>query len=203
MQLEKQAPVLQDYHQASMLEWLETNGLGGYSSATVTGANERRYHGLLVAAGDTPTERKLLLSKLDETIISSQGRFELGTNNYGNTLYPQGFHYLKHFRKVLFPEFLYEAGGVTLRKSIAMIHGENTVVIIYDVVQANESFTMELLPLLAVRDHHQLTHANDAVLKEGIFANDIYTGKLYDGCRAVYIQCRSAAYTPAPLDTIN
>src|SRR5688500_6921367 len=143
MQLEKHAPLLQDYTQASLLEWLETNGLGGYSSATITGANERRYHGLLVAAGDGPTERKLLLSKLDETVITRKGRFDLGTNNYGDALYPHGFHYLKHFRKVLFPEFLFEADGITLRKSIAMLHGENTVVIIYDVVQATESFTME------------------------------------------------------------
>jgi len=33
-----------------MREWLETNGLGSWASATVTGANTRRYHGLLVVA---------------------------------------------------------------------------------------------------------------------------------------------------------
>ena len=198
MQLEKHSPLLQDYEQASRLEWLETNGLGGYSSTTITGANERRYHGLLVAAGDGPTERKLLLSKLDETIISREGRFDLGTNNYGDTLYPQGFRYLKHFRKVLFPEFLFEAGGITIRKSIAMVHGENTVVIIYDVVQATESFTLELTPMLAVRDHHQLTRANDAAIREGKFDNDTYTGRLYFGKPEVYIRCAGAVYTPAP-----
>ncbi|HEX7529245.1 MAG TPA: glycogen debranching enzyme N-terminal domain-containing protein, partial [Thermoanaerobaculia bacterium] len=26
-------------------EWLETNGLGGYSMSTATGENTRRYHG--------------------------------------------------------------------------------------------------------------------------------------------------------------
>ena len=31
-------------------EWLSANGLGGYASGTVSGANTRRYHGLLVAA---------------------------------------------------------------------------------------------------------------------------------------------------------
>ena len=38
-----------DYSKSSHLEWLETNGLGGFASGTVSGANTRRYHGLLVA----------------------------------------------------------------------------------------------------------------------------------------------------------
>ena len=30
-------------------EWIITNGLGGYCSSTIIGANTRKYHGLLVA----------------------------------------------------------------------------------------------------------------------------------------------------------
>ena len=39
-----------DYSKSSHLEWLETNGLGSFASGTVSGANTRRYHGLLVAS---------------------------------------------------------------------------------------------------------------------------------------------------------
>ena len=39
-----------DLDAASEREWLETNGIGGFASSTVTGANTRRYHGLLTAA---------------------------------------------------------------------------------------------------------------------------------------------------------
>ena len=35
---------------ATRLEWLVTNGIGGYASGTVAGVLTRRYHGLLVAA---------------------------------------------------------------------------------------------------------------------------------------------------------
>jgi len=28
-------------------EWLDTNGIGGFSSSTIVGLNTRRYHGLL------------------------------------------------------------------------------------------------------------------------------------------------------------
>ena len=30
-------------------EWVITNGIGGFASSTILGANTRRYHGLLVA----------------------------------------------------------------------------------------------------------------------------------------------------------
>ena len=50
-------------------EWLETNGLGGFASSTISGANIRRYNGLLIAATQPPTVRHLLLSKLEEILI--------------------------------------------------------------------------------------------------------------------------------------
>ena len=42
--------ITQDFERAIGLEWLETNGLGGWAGTTVAGAHSRRYHGLLVAA---------------------------------------------------------------------------------------------------------------------------------------------------------
>jgi predicted glycogen debranching enzyme len=198
MQLEKETSALNDYYLANRCEWLETNGLGGYSSSSITGSNERRYHGILVAAGEDVTNRRMLLSKLDETIITTGGRFELATNNYGDTLHPQGFQHMKHFRKVLFPEWLFEAGEVKLRKTIAMIEAQNTVVIIYDVVEAGEPFSLELLPLLAVRDHHELTHKNDGVHQEARFSSDIYEARLYDHQSVVFIKCPGARYQPCP-----
>ena len=49
-------------------EWLVTNGLGGFAMGTLSGANTRRYHGLLVAALQPPTHRHVIVSKLEETI---------------------------------------------------------------------------------------------------------------------------------------
>src|SRR6478736_9483620 len=79
-------------------EWLETNGLGGWAGSSITGCNTRRYHGLLVAATKPPTERMVLLSKLDETLIVNNERFELGTNRYdGDHIHPQGYQFLSSF----------------------------------------------------------------------------------------------------------
>ena len=38
-----------DLNAALSREWLETNGIGGFSSSTISGLNTRRYHGLLTA----------------------------------------------------------------------------------------------------------------------------------------------------------
>jgi hypothetical protein len=61
------------YEEGTGREWLVTNGLGGYASSTIIGANTRSYHGLLVAATDPPAERTLLLSSLDEELTTESG----------------------------------------------------------------------------------------------------------------------------------
>src|ERR1044071_1485583 len=50
-------------------EWLVTNGLGGYASASVSGACTRRYHGLLIASLPTPLGRMVMLSHFGEQIV--------------------------------------------------------------------------------------------------------------------------------------
>jgi len=195
---EKDSTTLQDFVTATGCEWQETNGLGGWSSSTLIGCHTRRYHGLLVAATVPPSERMVLVSKLDETIVTATGRFELGTNNYDNTIHPQGYQYMIGFSKTFFPEFFYEAGAVQLKKTICMVQGENTVLVLYKVIKAANPFTMELLPLLAVRDYHSLVHANDAVNREACFQNDVFTTKSYPGTPTIYIKIPGARFTAAP-----
>ena len=55
-------------------EWIVTNGLGGYSSATVAGVITRRYHGLLVAALPAPLGRVVMFNHLAEFIHLRDGR---------------------------------------------------------------------------------------------------------------------------------
>src|SRR5215210_2684693 len=100
--------------EASQREWLETNGLGGFASSTITGLNTRRYHGLLTAATRPPVGRMVLLSKVEEALVMDGQRFELSVNQYPNTVHPRGFQYLKDFRLDPFPIFTYEVKGVQI-----------------------------------------------------------------------------------------
>ena len=151
---------------AARREWLETNGLGGFASSTITGMNTRRYHGLLVAATRPPVGRMVLLSKMEETLIIGGRRVQLASNRYPGVVHPQGHLYLKEFRRDPFPVFVYEAEGFVLEKSVFMIHGENSTVVQYE-LRAPKDFTttaaLELRPLIAFRDYHSTTHENGAI----------------------------------------
>lgn len=182
----------------SCTEWLETNGLGGYSGSTICGCNTRRYHGLLVAATTPPAERMVLLNKLDETLVTNNNRYQLGCNNYNGTISPDGYKYLTGFNRDIFPVFTYTAGGITITKTIAMVHGENTVVIWYEVIAASEAFTMQLLPLMAVRGYHNLAHANDYIKKHFSFLDGVFSAQLYDDTPTVFIHAPGAAFTSEP-----
>ena len=61
---------------AAKLEWLSTNALGGYAFATVSGALQRRWHGVLIAATDPPAGRTMLVSKVEITVITKGARTE-------------------------------------------------------------------------------------------------------------------------------
>jgi predicted glycogen debranching enzyme len=197
MKLKKDKTHLQNYNAAIQNEWLETNSLGGWSSSSIIGCHTRRYHGLLVAATKPPTERSVLLSKLDETIVTNNARYELGVNDYGEVIHPAGNQYLKSFTKELFPEWLYELNGIQLKKTIAMIHDENTVVIIYDVLKAKKSFTLELLPLMADRFYHSLQHAGPQMHWDADFNNGTFHNKP-DGVLDVYINIPGSVYRDGP-----
>ncbi|HZB11772.1 MAG TPA: glycogen debranching enzyme N-terminal domain-containing protein, partial [Chryseolinea sp.] len=114
--------VLSGFEACQNLEWIETNGLGGYASGTVSGAHSRKYHGLLVAAAQPPVGRMNVLSKLDEAIIVDEMRYELGTNQYPGLIHPEGYKYLTTFERDLFPEFHFQVNGIEIKKTIASIH---------------------------------------------------------------------------------
>src|SRR5262245_33755854 len=57
-----------DPDRLTALEWLVTNGLGGYASGTLGGVLTRRYHALLIAALPAPLGRVVLVSRLDERV---------------------------------------------------------------------------------------------------------------------------------------
>jgi predicted glycogen debranching enzyme len=195
---------LNDYASSSQLEWLETNGQGGYASSSLSGANTRRYHGLLVASLNPPVERTVLLSKLDETLLIEEEdqtepiQLALGANQFPGTLYPRGFEYLTSFEHSPFPVFTYQAEGITLRKTIAAVSGENTTLIIYEVEEATSPFTLSLLPLYSGRDFHKLSHVNDAIGRQYLFDDHIFrTLNDQDGTE-LFISVPGATFREAP-----
>jgi predicted glycogen debranching enzyme len=156
-----------DLPEASSREWLETNGIGGFASSTIIGLNSRRYHSLLTAATKPPVGRVVLLSKLEETLVIDAGRFELSTNQYKGAIHPRGYLYLDSFRLDPFPVFTYRVDDIQIEKSVFLVQGENTVVVQYSLPGAPTTrCILEVRPLIAFRDFHSTTHANDAISRK-------------------------------------
>ena len=193
--------VLHDFERASGLEWLETNGLGGWASSSITFANTRRYHGMLVAALPGRTERTVLVAKFDETVAG----VDLASNRFPGCIHPRGFEHLVSFRRDLFPVWEYATGGITLRKTIVAPHGWNATIIVYEVIDCGSPFELRLSPFLAGRDYHSLIHDNDAALPY-VHINvpgatfeakpDRWKNFVYDRERERGLDCEEDLFTP-------
>jgi len=124
---------------------------------TISGANTRRYHGLLVVSLRPPVERFLILSKLDETAVIDGAEIALGTNQYPGTLHPSGFRHLVEFRLDPFPIWTFDVAGARLQKKVFLVHAEQTLIVQY---RATRACRLRVQPLLAFRDYHSLGKAN-------------------------------------------
>jgi len=179
-------------------EWLETNGIGGFSSSTICGLNTRRYHGLLVAATKPPVGRYVLLSKLEEILLIDGRQYELSANQYPGVIHPQGFKYQTDFSLDPFPKFTYEIEGVRLEKSVFMVQGENTTVVQYEVNHSTDhhDIKLQIRPLIAFRDYHSTTHENNALNAQVETEPGLTTFRPYNDLPSLHL-----AHNPADLDT--
>jgi predicted glycogen debranching enzyme len=137
-------------------EWLITNGVGGYASGTVAGVVTRRYHGLLIAALPAPVGRIMLLPHLSEQIRLPDGqniRFS-GEERTGSPLAVHGANYLAEFRlEAGLPVWRYQVGEIVLEKRILLPHQQNTVYVIYRLIDGPVCIRLKLLPSVQFRSH--------------------------------------------------
>ena len=163
MKLQFDAMTCQDLEQSSRLEWLETNGLGGFASGTVSGIHTRRYHGLLTSALQPPVGRVLLVAKFEDTLVVDGHRIDLSANLYEGAVHPEGYQYLREFRLDPFPTWSYEIGDASVEKRVFMVHGQDATIVEYEIHGLCKDCHLEVRPLVAYRDYHATTHSNPAL----------------------------------------
>ncbi|MCZ6678284.1 MAG: glycogen debranching enzyme N-terminal domain-containing protein [Candidatus Poribacteria bacterium] len=179
--------ICRDFAAAIQKEWLETNGIGGYASSSIVGANTRRYHGLLVAATQPPVGRRVLLSKLEETVCIGDEHYELSCNQYPGIVHPQGYKFLQAFTPSPLPTWEYAIQDIVLEKLLWMVNGQNTTVLTYT-LRAGAPIQLCLRPLIAGRDHHSL-HYENAGIQTHVEAIDGNTVQIvpYDSPSTLYL----------------
>jgi predicted glycogen debranching enzyme len=140
-------------------EWLITNGSGSYASSSVMGINTRKYHGLLVAALDPPGNRTVCLSKLDEDVLVGNDIYRLGSNEFHDIIYPNGYKLIRKFKLDLFPTYTYDLGNLQVSKTVFLPTNKNAVALLYKIANKHGSAaTIRIYPLLTCRYYHTVVN---------------------------------------------
>lgn len=174
-------------------EWIITNGIGGYCSSTIIGANTRKYHGLLVAPLLPPAGRMLILSKLDENIKTNGKSYDLYTNVCKNYI-SDGYKKLKSFEKEYIPIFEYQVEEIKIKKFICMEYGKNTVVVYYYIKNQNAKSTLTLAPIMNYRDFHCVNKSEKIDIKQNINNEKIKMVINKNSQHPIYIRASDGKY---------
>ncbi len=136
------------------LEWLVTNGIGGYASSTVVGVVTRRYHGLLVASLPAPLGRMVLLNHLLERVRLNDGTVVwLGDEAEvaGPNAVDRTGHLVEFRLELGLPVWHYELPGIGIEKRVLMPYGQNTVHVTYQLLHGEGPIRMSLRPSIQFR----------------------------------------------------
>ena len=183
-------------------EWLITNGIGGFCSSTIIGANTRKYHGLLIAPLTPPARRYLILSKLDEAVIIDGKEYGLYTN-IGKNYISKGYKYQELFKKEYIPIFTYKVKDVTITKMICIEYGKNTVGVYYKIKNDGNEAKLTIAPLLNFRDFHSMSTNHNFELKQIINKNKVKVVIDKNAAYPIYMKMSEGIYIEHKNDTFN
>jgi len=123
-------------------EWLVTNGLGGFASATISGEITRRYHGFLIAALPAPQGRVVMLNDLDVAVGRSDGSLA--------SLRDSG-RFVDFTLTMGLPSWRYEIDGMTIEKSVLMPARHNITYIGFRLIDGARAIRLFLRPAVNFR----------------------------------------------------
>ena len=157
---------------SSNREWLLTNGLGGYAIGTVSGINTRRYHGLLVASVDPPTERRIGLAAMEAFVDIDGTSYPLSSNQYLGAIYPGGYCLLNSFSAGASIRWNFELPDGVISKLLNLHDVENSVTITWQNYTSKPT-KVTLRPLVCDRSHHENFRKSDSYPRVESFQNGI------------------------------
>jgi predicted glycogen debranching enzyme len=172
---------------ALSLEWLETNGCGGFASGTVAGANTRRYHGLLVVATSPEYRRYVLVNHLEEWLHLEGRAVSISTNLYPGVIHPQGYSHCISFSSTPWPTWTFTINHRKVSREIFCVRGQSTVVVRWRLLTPRaDSIELRVRPMLTSRDYHALHQENGALCPEATVNENRVTWQPYQGLPAVH-----------------
>ncbi len=165
-----------------MREWIVTNGLGSYASLTHSNDNTRKFHGLLVASLNPPTERWVFVSNMYDRILAEDRFYSLND-------------FKCRFTFDMFPSFSYDVEGVKIKKTIFMPHERNTTIVKYE-FKTNKPIAMFHNPVINSRHFYDITTQGSVSFKQDVFEQGVCISPSNINKKLKIILCDSA-YEPS------
>jgi predicted glycogen debranching enzyme len=123
-------------------EWLVTNGLGGFASATITGEITRRYHGLLIAALPPPHGRMVVFNDLGVDVELADG-IVASLDEHGR--------FVDFTLTTGLPSWRYELDGILIEKSVELVSRQNIVHATFRLLASERLVRLRLRPFINFR----------------------------------------------------
>ncbi len=111
--------------------YLMTNGLGGFSSTTMTGSAARNDHAFFMACTKAPNHRCNMIHRLCEKLESGGKESVLSSQEFADHSREEGYRYLAAFSYEDTPVWRFVLDGVEIEKEAALKQGENTAALCY------------------------------------------------------------------------
>ena len=182
-------------------EILRSNRSGAFYNTTIIGCNTRKYHGLLVVPQpQLDNNNHVLLSSIDETIIANKEEFHLAVHEYNDgTVAPRGHKYLREFTAEPIPKLRYRVGSSIFTKEYIFEEKEPRILIRYTLEDSTQPITLRLMPFLAFRNVHMVTHENYEANRKYTPVKNGAAWQMYSNYDTLYFQISKAnEYTHCP-----
>lgn len=162
--------------------YLMTNGLGGFSSLTMTGSCSRNDHSVLMACVHSPNQRYNMIHRLEEILYVGEEKVYISSQDYeGHEKREEGYLFQSGFSYEDYPQWTYLVKGVEIVKTLVLGQGENTVGISYEINnRSGREAVLEVFP------HLQFVPKGSVLPKEQKFT--VEGNKISAGGLSVYFQ---------------
>jgi predicted glycogen debranching enzyme len=149
---------------ASVSEWLEADGSGGFASGTAGLVRTRRYHALLLAATAPPAGRFVLVNGFEAWVETPDGRFPISSQEYApGVVSPNGASRIGAFHADPWPTWMFRVGdGVRLTQEVFVSRRTGTTALVWRLPRRNPDVILFVRLLFSGREDHALHHENPA-----------------------------------------
>lgn len=170
-------------------EFKLSNKSGSMCNTTVLFNNTKQEHGLFISRiNPYDISSHMLLSSIEETIIHSNVKYNLGAHRMHYGYNYSGTRYISSADNGVIPSIVYNTGAFELKKEILLSVENNFLVLKYSLSNSIHPVLMKIKPFLAFRNIKALSKSTSEITVPYAHINNGFKSKLYPNYPYLYIQ---------------